>query len=491
MEKFDIYKDISERTNGDIFIGVVGPVRTGKSTFIRNFMEKIVIPNISNKLQKNISIDDLPQSGDGKMVMTTQPKFVPQSAVKVQFKNKVSAKIRLVDCVGYIVDGAITSENDKERYIKTPWSDEEMPFNKASEFGTDKVINDYSSIGIAVFTDGSFGDIKRENYIKAEERVVNELKTSKKPFVIVLNSANPNASTTQKLASELESKYSVSTVCVNVKEMSAEDIGVIIEKVLMEFPINNININLPSWLNSMSENNLYIEKAVKTLKEASLNVNKMCDYVNFSDCTEELDFCDGLTLKNVNLSTGELFFDLAVKNELFYKVLSDECETEINDEYSLINYIKTFSKEKKKYEKIKSALNDAEENGYGVVLPSVSEMNLEEPQLVKQGRSFGVKLKASAPSLHIMKVDVNTEVSPTVGTEKQGEDMVKYLMNQFEDNPNNIWETNMFGKSLHDLVNEGISSKVNSMPKEAQVKMRKTVTKIVNENKGGIICILL
>ena len=491
MEKFDIYKDISERTNGDIFIGVVGPVRTGKSTFIRNFMEKIVIPNINNKLQKTISIDDLPQSADGKMVMTTQPKFVPQTAVKVQFKNKVSAKVRLVDCVGYIIDGAITSEDNKQRFIKTPWSDEEMPFQKASEIGTNKVINEYSTIGICLLTDGSFGELKRENYISAEERVIAELKSSKKPFIIVLNSANPNAESTLKLATELENKYSVSTVSVNVKEMTVDDINVIIEKALMEFSVSSINVNIPSWLNSMNENNVFVSKIIKSFKDASIKINKMCDYVSFSDYVDDIDFLSGLTLDNINLATGELTFSLTVKDELFYKVLSEECETDITDNYSLVNYIKTFSKEKKKYEKIKSALSEAEENGYGVVLPSVDEMNLFEPQLVKQGRCFGVKLKASAPSLHIMKVDVNTEVSPTVGTEKQGEDMVNYLMNQFQDNPNNIWQTNMFGKSLHDLVNEGISSKVNSMPKEAQVKMRKTVTKIVNENKGGIICILL
>lgn len=492
MEKYDIYKDISSRTDGDIYIGVVGPVRTGKSTFITKFMENLVIPNISDKLQKQIATDEMPQSADGKTIMTTQPKFVPANGVKVQFNNKATANVKLVDCVGYFVDGAVGhEEDDKPRLVKTPWSEEDIPFEKAAEIGTKKVIEDYSTIGVVVTTDGSIGEIPRANYVSAEDRVINELKLLKKPFVIVLNSKTPNSPETVKIASEIEQKHGVSVVCINAQELTADDLSDIMEKVLLEFPMNCFNVKMPRWMYALSADNAIISEVIDKLKSGSKSIAKMRDFSAFDGVFEQSENFNGITLNELDLGRGVCEYELDIKDDLFFKVLSEECKEEINDDYELMNYVKEFSGERKKYEKIKAALFDAEENGYGVVMPTIDEMNLEEPVLVKNGGSYGVKLKASAPSLHIMKVDVSTEVAPIVGTEKQGEDLINFIMNKFEDNPAGIWETNMFGRSLHDLVNEGLNGKLTSMPKDAQGKMRKTLTRIVNENRGGVICILL
>ncbi len=492
MEKFDVYNDIASRTEGDIYLGVVGPVRTGKSTFISKFMEKFVLPNISNKLQKQIATDEMPQSADGKVIMTTQPKFVPANAVKVVFKNKSSANVRLVDCVGYIVDGAVGhKDEDKPRLVKTPWSEKEMPFEKAAEIGTQKVINEYSTIGILITTDGSFTDIERKNYVKAEERVVKELKEQNKPFVIVLNVKNPESESALRLAGELEEKYDVSVVVVNATELDGDKISQIMEKVLLEFPIDSFDVKMPSWLQALPPTNSIISNILSSLKQSSKDMTKMRDFTCLNDLFIQDEYINPLEVNELKLECGVPVYNLTVKDGLFYKVLSEECNEEINDDYELISYIKSFSDSKKKFAKIKDALYNAEQNGYGVVMPSIEEMNLEEPALVKKGGSYGVKLKASAPSLHIMKVDVATEVSPIVGTEKQGEELINYIMKKFEDNPSGIWETNMFGKSISDLVNEEMNGKITSMPKDAQVKVRKTLTKIVNENRGGLICILL
>ena len=486
MEKYDIYSDMARRTDGEIFIGVVGPVRTGKSTFITKFTENFILPNISNKLQQKIALDEMPQSADGKTIMTTQPKFVPANGVKVQFKNKMSAQVRLVDCVGYFVDGATGhEENGTPRLVKTPWSDEEITFEKAAEIGTEKVIDEYSTIGLVITTDGSFGEIPRENYVSAEEKVIKKLNQQGKPYVIILNSANPESDKAVSVKNALEEKYGVSVALVNVLNMSAGDISDIMEKVLLEFPMRSFNVSMPKWMQALPVDSDIIARFLNEVKKASEDMSKMKDFAQILELFSDDDEYNGIELTNLNLDK------VGVKDGVFYKALSSECGENIADDYALLNYIKEFSKSKSRFDKIKDALSEAEESGYGVVLPSFDEMNLEEPALVKQGGRFGVKLKASAPSLHIMKIDVSTEVSPIVGTEKQGEDLINFIMNKFEDNPAGIWETNMFGKSLHDLVKEGMAGKINAMPKDAQNKMRRTVTRIVNENKGGLICILL
>ena len=492
MEKYDIYKDIAQRTGGDMYIGVVGPVRTGKSTFITKFMENFVLPNISNKLQKQIATDEMPQSADGKTVMTTQPKFVPANAVKVQFKNKATANVRLVDCVGYLVDGVVGHEEEnKPRLVKTPWDDKEIPFEKAAEIGTKKVIEEYSTIGIVITTDGSFGELPRQSYVNAEERVINELKTIKKPFIVLLNSNKPEAETTLKLASDLEEKYGVVVFPTNVNSLNSQDISIIMEKVLLEFPMFGFNINLPKWMQTLPADHEIINNLIDEIKTASSTMCKMRDFSEIYSVFEENENFDSLDLLELQLGDGVVDYNVNVKKDLYYKLLSESCSENINDEYDLMAFVKGFAESKRKFEKIKQALSDAEENGYGIVTPTLDEMELNEPVLVKQGGRFGVKLKASAPSLHIMKVDVSTEVAPIVGTEKQSEDLINYIMNKFEDNPSGIWETNMFGKSLYDMVNEGLSGKITAMPIEAQDKMRKTLTKIVNEGNGGVICILL
>lgn len=492
MDKYDIYKDISNRTNGDIYIGVVGPVRTGKSTFISKFLEKFVIPNINNKLQKQIATDEMPQSADGKIIMTTQPKFIPSNAVKVQFKNKTTANVRLVDCVGYLVDGALGhQDDDKPRLVKTPWDENEIPFEKAAEKGTKKVIEEYSTIGIVVTTDGSFTDIPRSSYIPAEERVVKELKELRKPFVVILNCKNPNEDSALRLASQLEEKYQVPVINSNVINLTQDDISAIIEKILLEFPMASINVNIPKWMQALPNNSSVVAELIDNIKENSKNVSKMKDFNLLSNLFESSDNFKPIEITELKLGEGCCDFNVVAKDDLFYKTISSQCGEKINDDYDLMNYIGDFAQSKRKFAKIKDALFLAEQEGYGVVMPSIDEMELEEPVLVKQNGRYGVKLKAKAPSLHIMKVDVTTEISPTVGNERQGEDMVNFLTEKFQDNPDEIWSTNMFGRSLHELVKDGLSDKISALPKDAQVKLNKTLTKMVNENRGGMICILL
>lgn len=491
MEKYDIYKDISKRTGGDIYIGVIGPVRTGKSTFISSFMDKIVLPNISNKLYKQIATDEMPQSADGRTIMTSQPKFVPANAVKVQFKNKVYANVRLVDCVGYLVDGAIGHEEDgKPRLVKTPWSDEEITFASAAEIGTRKVIEDYSTIGILVTTDGSICDIPRENYILAEERVVSELKELNKPFVIVLNCKDVNSNATLTLRNELEEKYNVPVIILDVANMSEDDISNLMESVLYEFPMQKFEVDIPKWMQALPANNEIIQKLSEGLKSASKNVFKMRDF----GIIEKLFDDENLNtpeLVGFNLADGTANYMVKPKDGLFYKVLSEECNDDIRDEFELISYVKELSEAKREYSKIRYALNSAKETGYGIVEPDQDGMLLDEPVITRQNGRYGVKFKAVAPSLHIINVDLKTEVAPIVGNKEQSEELIQKLNEEYTDNPKNILSTNIFGKTLNELINDGLKRKASNISIDAQNKMRKTVTRIVNDGKGGVICILL
>ncbi len=491
MERFEIYEDIKKRTNGDIYIGVVGPVRSGKSMFISRFMQNLVIPNIKNEQQKERAIDELPQSAEGKTIMTTQPKFVPENAVNVHIDD-VDLSVRLVDCVGYLVSGAMGhEEGDKPRLVKTPWSEKEIPFEEAAEIGTEKVITEHSTIGVAITTDGSISDLPRSSYVDAEQKVVDELKKTGKPFVLVVNSKTPQSQDTQNLAKSLEKKYGVSTLAINVKELSEKDIEQIFEKVLLEFPIRSLKVTMPDWLRALDGDDEIITTIINEVKKFGEGAEKIgqIDKTNVAFLESE-DF-EPLTIGSIKMGEGTIMFDIKPRQQLFYKVLSNQCGTKIQDDYHLVRYIKELAFAKTQYDKLASALEQVDENGYGVVIPKLDSMVLEAPQIVKQGGRFGVKIKATAPSLHIMKVDVETEVNPLVGTEEQTKDLAQYLQDEFETNPDAVWQTNMFGKTLETLVSEGIQDKLTAMPLEAQRKMRKTVGRIVNEGRGGIICILL
>lgn len=492
MNSYNVYEDIAKRTNGDIYVGVVGPVRCGKSTFITNFVNKLILPNIDDKFNKTRTIDEMPQSADGRTIMTTQPKFIPNEAVKIKVKENVELNVRLVDCVGYLVDGAEGhEENNKPRLVKTPWSSLPMPFEEAAEIGTKKVITEHSTIAIAMTTDGSFSGIERENYVDAEERVVQELKNSGKPFVLILNSSKPEDEMTIALKESLSAKYSVPVLALDVANMTEDDVDDVFEKVLQEFPLVSLHVKLPQWMRALPFEDEIIQEVVRETKNLVSGVNKIGQVDVTQEIFSQSEMFEPLGVTGIKMGEGVADIEIMPKPNLFYKVLSKQCGQEIESDFHLVSYIKQLAFAKNEYDKLKDALQQVEEQGYGVVSPSVSEMRLEEPEIVKQGSRYGVRLKASAPSLHIMKVDVQTEISPIVGTEQQSEDLVKYLLKEFESNPQGIWATNMFGKSLHSLVNEGLNNKIVQMPVEAQKKIRKTLCRIVNEGKGGIICILL
>ncbi len=492
MEKYEIYEDIHQRTNGDIYVGVVGPVRVGKSTFISEFMKKLVIPNIDNKNVRQRAVDELPQSADGKTVMTTQPRFVPNEAVKISVADDVNLKVRMIDCVGYLVSGAMgATENDKPRLVKTPWSDEEMPFEEAAEFGTKKVIEEHSTIGIVLTTDGSVTDIERANYVSAEERVIAEMKACGKPFVIVLNCKHPGSNESKKLAQDLSEKYDSQVLAMNVAEMKDGDVDKIFEKMLLEFPVRSIKVSMPKWIQALSYSNPIITEIVSEIKNFANNVRKIGDAKKETVVFTESESFDPITFSNIEMGEGVIKFNVIPKENLFYKVLSSECGFAINDDYELVSYIKSLAIAKVEYDKLKNALEEVEQNGYGIVVPKQNEYTLQQPEVIKQGGKFGVKIKASAPSLHIIKVDVETEVTPLVGNEAQSQDLVDYLNDRFETDPEGIWETNLLGKSLYSLIDDNIASKIVSMPADAQRKMKKTLGRIINEGKGGVLCILL
>ncbi|MBZ2173951.1 stage IV sporulation protein A [Schnuerera sp. xch1] len=492
MEKFDIYKDIAERTEGDIYAGVVGPVRTGKSTFIKRFMELLVLPNIENKYKKERAKDELPLSGAGKTIMTTEPKFVPNEAAELTLKDNVTFKVRMVDCVGYLVKGALGHiEENIPRMVSTPWHEKDIPFEEAAEIGTRKVITDHSTIGIVVTTDGSITDIDRSNYIKAEERVISELKELEKPFVIVLNTKHPNLDSTIALRESLEEKYGVSVLTVDCLNMQIEDVERIFEKILFEFPVKEITINLPGWIEGLPKDHKIRTNILDSLKESIQTLQKLNEVDNSLNTLSELDIINEVDIKEIKLGEGVINVDLVIDDELFYEVLNEMTGYSIEGEYQVLGLINKLAQTKREYDKIETALIQAREIGYGLVSPSLEEMELAEPEIYKQGNRFGVKLKAKAPSLHVLRCDISTEVSPLIGTEKQSEEMMKYFLEEFEEEPSKIWQSNLFGKSLYDLVNEQLQGKLNTMPDEARSKMRRALERIINNGNSGLICIII
>ncbi|MBE7054298.1 MAG: stage IV sporulation protein A [Ruminococcaceae bacterium] len=488
----NIYQDISKRTQGDIYIGVVGPVRTGKSTFIKKFMDLVVLPNIENAYKKERTLDELPQSGAGKTIMTTEPKFIPNEAVNVKLSNDANLNVRMIDCVGYVVDGAIGhTEDDMPRMVKTPWYDEEIPFIEAAEIGTKKVIKEHSTIGLVITSDGSITDIEREEYIKAETRVINELKEINKPFIVLLNSTNPTGQMAKKVKEDIEKTHNVTVYPVNCDKLSLENVNDILENVLCEFPITEISINIPSWIDTLESTHYLKEGIYSKVVESVKNVNKICECTLLKESIAEYEYIKEIKTNSINLGTGKIILDVLCDEDLFYKILGETTNLEINGKDTLLELVTNLTQIKKEYEKIESALREVNEIGYGIVTPTLEELKLEEPEIVKQGNRFGIRLKASAPSIHMIKAEVETEVSPIVGTEKQSEELVNYLLKEFDESPEKIWESNIFGKSVHELVNEGLRNKLYKMPSDAQQKLQETLERIINEGSGGLICIIL
>ena len=487
-----IYKDISERTGGDIYIGVVGPVRTGKSTFIKKFMQTIVLPNIDDGYSKERARDEMPQSAAGKTVMTTEPKFVPDEAVNIQIDDNITMRVKMIDCVGYIVSEALgTLENGQQRMVHTPWQEDPMPFVEAAEYGTEKVIKDHSTIGMMITTDGSIGEISRESYLPAEERVVAELKEIGKPFAIVLNSAHPDAEESIELAYKLEEKYNAPVALVNCLELNFEDISHILELVLHEFPVAEICFSIPSWIASLDSIHPIRNSVKDSIIEAAESIYKIGDIKNAMNVFNENEYIKSFDIPQIDLGNGKAQVELKFSDDLYYNVISELSGFSVENEKQLIELLRELSVMKTQYERVSEALAMAEEKGYGIVMPTIDELRLEEPEIVKQNGGYGVRLCASAQSIHMIRANIETEINPIVGTEQQSEEIVKYMLKEFEAEPGKIWNSNMFGKSLYELVNEGLHTKLEHMPDESRTKLSETLERIINEGSNGLICIIL
>lgn len=491
MDQTKLYRDIAGRCDGDIYLGVVGPVRTGKSTFIKRFMELLVLPNMIGGNRER-AIDELPQSGAGRTIMTTQPKFIPNEAVEIELRDSAVARVRLVDCVGYLIPGVLgLNEGDESRMVRTPCFDHDIPFEDAAEIGTRKVIQEHSTIGVVITTDGSVVDMPRSAYKEAEERVVRELKALGKPFAVVLNSKLPDGADALKLKDELREKYAVPVLSTDVENMTIENVNALMESVLFEFPLREIRIHAPSWLTSLSDDHWLGKSIFGAVRGCADKLRRVRDTDVLKDALSENEFTEDVLPGEINLNEGTLEYRLTMKDGLFYRILGEASGQEIDGEEHLFELMKQLVRAKREYDRVSAALDSVRETGYGMVSPDMSEMTLSEPEIVRQGGRFGVRLRASAPSLHMIRVDIQTEVSPIVGTEKQSEELVNHLLSEVESNPTGIWDTEIFGKSLNDLVREGMSSKLTRMPEDVRAKIQESLKKIINEGSGGMICILL
>lgn len=486
-----IYNDIARRTGGDVYIGVVGPVRSGKSTLIKRFAQKMLLPVMQGEFARERARDEMPQSASGRTVMTTEPKFVPENAVELTLGENAKVRVKLIDCVGYVVPGASgLTEDDKPRMVMTPWSDEPMPFEAAAEIGTRKVIADHASVGVVVTTDGSITDIPRDSYIDAEKRVADELHRLGKPFVIVLNSAHPNSAETIKLAEELHKKYEVSVLPLSCTDIDETGLMSILSSLLYEFPIREIRVGIPDWLDTLGDDNELNAAIASEITDSVMSVKRMGDiegvFGNFkADGNASASIC------RLDLGSGSADIRVNIPQKVFYDILSKQSGFDIKNDKALMQTMSELAEVKKEYDRVSAAIKEVYETGYGIVVPDASELTLEEPEIVKQPGGYGVRLKASAPSIHMIRANIETEVSPIVGTERQSETMIQFLLKEFEEDPKKIWESDMFGKSLHDLVTEGLSNKLDNMPTEARQKMSETLQRIINEGSGGLICILL
>ena len=486
----DIYRDIEARTGGEIYIGVVGPVRTGKSTFIKRFMELLVMPQITDEHQKAQTRDELPQSAAGKTIMTTEPKFIPKEAAKISLEDGIEARVRLIDCVGFMVNGAAGhEENGAERLVKTPWYEEEIPFTEAAEVGTRKVIRDHSTIGLAVTTDGSFGELLRNDYLESEQRTVNELKEIGKPFLVLLNSQRPLSEETKELAAKMEKAYGASVLPVNCEQLKKEDIEMILAQILKEFPVTEIDFSIPRWMEILPESHPFKAEAIRTARDILLNVSQMKD-VNEAVKTPEGGNIDDVRITKMEMADGSVAAEIAMDDGCYYQVISEFAGMPVADDYTLIHTLSNLSGMQKEYEKVKNALSQVRLKGYGIVMPDKSEIELDEPQLIRHGNKYGVKIHAQAPSINLIKAHIETEIAPIVGNEQQAKDLIAYIKENSE-TADGVWETNIFGKSVEQIVEDGMQAKISQMTEDCQTKLQDTLQKIIVDSNGGIMCIII
>lgn len=487
-----IYREMAERTHNSIYIGVVGPVRTGKSTFIKRFMETHVIPNIENTYRRDRAKDELPQSGSGRTIMTAEPKFVPEEAVEVQLDEGARCSVRLIDCVGYMVPGAVGQFEDlAPRMVMTPWFDHEIPMTEAAEIGTRKVINDHSTVGVVITTDGSITDIPREDYREAEERVIRELQEIGKPFVVLLNSSDPNGTLARATAQEIEDRFDVRCLPVNCLELDESTVTQLLRELLYEFPLQELDLFLPSWVDALAVDHPIRSNIFSAVRE---NTQDLQHIRQLDACIKNIQRADDISsaqISQVDLGTGIATVTLAVPRSLFYRTLSEQSGLQLTDDGDLMEHLTELATAKKEYDKVAQALTSARETGYGIVMPSVEELDLDDPEIVRQGGRYGVRMRATAPSIHMIRADVETTVSPIVGNEKQSEDMVNYLLQEFEGDTSKIWQSNIFGRSFHEIVGEDLQAKLKRMPEDARDKLREALERIINEGSGGLICIIL
>lgn len=492
MEKVDIFKDIAERTGGDIYLGVVGSVRTGKSTFIKKFMELVVIPNIKNEAEKARAQDELPQSAAGKQIMTTEPKFVPNQAIKIRVDEGLEVNVRLVDCVGYTVPGAKGYEDENgPRMINTPWYEEPIPFQEAAEIGTRKVIQEHSTLGVVITTDGSIGEIPRESYLESEARVINELKEVGKPFIVIINTVRPHQPQTEALRQELMEKHDVPVIALSVESMNEQDINNILREVLFEFPVHEVNVNLPSWVMVLTEDHWLRQSYQEAVQDTVKDIKRLRDVDRVVGQFGEYEFINNASLAGIEMGHGVAEIDLYAPDDLYDQILKEVVGVEIRGKDHLLQLMQEFAHAKAEYDHVAEALKMVKQTGYGIAAPTISDMSLDEPEIIRQGSRFGVRLKAVAPSIHMIKVDVESEFAPIIGTEKQSEELVRYLMQDFEENPLSIWNSDIFGRSLNSIVREGIQAKLSLMPENARYKLKETLERIINEGSGGLIAIIL
>lgn len=492
MDKIDIFKDISKRTNGDVYLGIVGAVRTGKSTFIKRFMELVVLPNIAEENDRIRAHDELPQSAAGRTIMTTEPKFVPNQAVSINIEDGLDVNVRLVDCVGYAVDGAKGFEDeDGPRMINTPWYEDPIPFHDAAEIGTRKVIQEHSTIGIVITTDGTIGDIPRTDYVDAEMKVIHELKEVGKPFIMIVNSARPTDKDTEMLRQKLAEEHDVPVLCMSIETMNEHDVYNVLRESLFEFPVLEVNVNLPSWVMVLHENHWLKRNYEEAIQTTVRNIKRLRDVNSIVNEFSEYEYIDHAQISGMEMGEGIAEIDLFAPQNLYENILKEIVGEEIRGKDHLLALMQDFTHAKREYDQIAGALQMVKQTGYGIAAPSVQDMELDEPEIIKQGSRFGVRLKAVAPSIHMIKVEVESEFAPIIGTEKQSEELVKYLMQDFEEDPLSIWNSDIFGRSLSSIVREGIQAKISLMPENARYKLKDTLERIINEGSGGLIAIIL